>query len=242
MHVIPSPNSRVAVRRAVIRPCLAVVTDGYKLLSQRILDLSPRGMLVWGSPTTGAETAAGATTGAESSTSGSGPWSAAPDLKLGDEVFVTFKAPGDGLWMNVETEVTRIIRGARRSDLGPCIGLRFKDLNGSRRSDLVARLTGIPPTIPQRPLRWRSGPCRRLRISGLKSIRPPISTFRAARVSDRQLVLPADEVLGCWHDIQQSIARRGSHQAPIPEIQLRPLPPPPAKPPESTPRGVWTSS
>mgnify|MGYP001144183546 CR=1 FL=1 len=148
MHVIPSSRSRRAVRRAVLRPCLAVAVDGYRLLGQRVLDLSPRGMLV----------------------------TCGQRVEQGDEVFVTFQAPGDGLWMNAETEVTRIVRGNRHWDVGPCIGLRFKNLEGSRRGELLSRLAGIPPTIPRRPLRFHS-----LLKDGIET--PPLPLVRLRRIT-----------------------------------------------------------
>ena len=148
MHVIPSFTSRRAVRRAVLRPCLAVAKEGFRLLGQRVLDLSPRGMLV----------------------------TCSQKVEQGDEVFVTFQAPGDGLWMNAEAEVTRIVRGDRRWDVGPCVGLRFKDMQGSRRGELLSRLAGIPPTIPRRPLRFRS-----LSKDGLEV--PPLPLVRLRRVT-----------------------------------------------------------
>jgi hypothetical protein len=143
MHLRPSSTSRRAVRRAVLRPCVAVATDGYRLLGQRVLDLSPRGMLV----------------------------TCGQQVEPGDEVFVTFQAPGDGLWMNAEAEVTRIVRGSRFSDAGPCVGLRFRDMEGSRRGELLSRLAGIPPTIPRRPLRFSSSSRGGLSVSAIPLVR-----------------------------------------------------------------------
>lgn len=153
MHVIPSSTTRRAVRRAVLRPCLAVATDAYRLIGQRVLDLSPRGMLV----------------------------TCGQKVEPGDEVFVTFRAPGDGLWMNAEAEVTRIVRGNRYSDAGPCVGLRFKDMEGSRRGELLSRLAGIPPTIPRRPLRFSFGARGVLSATGI----PLVRTRRVMRTVPR---------------------------------------------------------
>jgi hypothetical protein len=129
MHLIESQKNRRATRRAVTAPCVVVATDGYRLISHRVLDLSPRGMLV----------------------------TCRTDLEIGDDVFVSFQPPGDGKWMNVKAEVARIIGGSRLWDVGPCVGLLFKDLDNSARGELLARLAGIPPTIPRRPLRRSSG-------------------------------------------------------------------------------------
>jgi hypothetical protein len=137
MHFIESKKNRRAMRRAVIAPCVVVATDGYRLISHRMLDLSPRGMLV----------------------------SSRTDLEIGDDVFVSFQPPGDGKWMNAKAEVARIIHGSRAWDMGPCVGLSFKDLDYSAHGELLARLAGIPPTIPRRPL---------LRSSGIYSVSYPV--------------------------------------------------------------------
>jgi hypothetical protein len=129
MHVIHSLKKRRATRRAVSAPCVAVATDGYRLISHRLLDLSPRGVLV----------------------------TCGTNIQLGDDVFVSFQPPGDGKWMNAKAEVTRVIQGARPWDQGPCVGLVFTDLDYAARGELLARLAGIPPTIPRRPLRRSAG-------------------------------------------------------------------------------------
>ena len=47
--------------------------------------------------------------------------------------------------------------GFRRGDPGYCAGLRFTYLERSARHELLTRLVGLPPPIPQR----RPGPCAR---------------------------------------------------------------------------------
>ena len=134
MQILASQTKRRAVRRAIYTPCVAVATDGFRLVGQHVLDLSPRGMLV----------------------------TCRAEVKVGDEVMVSFLPPGDGLWMNAEAEITRLIRGLRVGDPGRCAGLVFKNLPGSKRGELLSRLAGIPPTIPHRPLRFRNRSARRL--------------------------------------------------------------------------------
>jgi hypothetical protein len=138
---------RRALRRAVRLPCIAVSTDGYRLVGQQVLDLSPRGVLV----------------------------SSAAMLKLGDEIFISFLPPGDGRWMNAQAEVTRLIPGLRPWDPGPCAGLVFTNLSAPKRGELLARLAGIPPTVPRRPLRFG----RRSRDAYANTVLPPVSRFRA---------------------------------------------------------------
>lgn len=125
MNFIHSDKSRRSTRRAIIVPCVAVATDGYRFIGHRILDLSPRGVLV----------------------------TCGTNVQLGEELLISLRPPGDGQWMNVEAEVTRIVQGYRSWDPGPCVGVRFKNLDISTRGELLARIAGIPPTIPRRPLR-----------------------------------------------------------------------------------------
>lgn len=128
MYIVSLEKKRRALRRGVRVPCIAVTTDKYRLLGQQVLDLSPRGMLV----------------------------ACGSDVHLGDQVFVSFLPPGDGRWMNAQAEVTRLIPGQRCWDIGPCAGLVFTNLSTGKRGELLARLAGIPPTVPRRPLRFRS--------------------------------------------------------------------------------------
>lgn len=132
MEIISSQTKRRAVRRAVYTPCVAVAQNGYRLIGQRVLDLSPRGMLV--------------TCGVR--------------VGLGEKLMVSFQPPGKGPWMNTEAEVTRLVHGLRFGDRGPCAGLVFRDLSRSEREELLVRLAGIPPTIPSRPLRFHGRSCR----------------------------------------------------------------------------------
>lgn len=124
--MLESTFHRRAVRRAVRGRCHAVGTREFSLLGERMLDLSPRGMLV----------ACDAPTG------------------VGDDVVVSFRAPGsDGLWLDAEATVARIIEGLRPGDPGYCIGLDFTYFEKCSRDELLTRLAGLPPPVPQRRVR-----------------------------------------------------------------------------------------
>jgi hypothetical protein len=117
---------RRAVRRAVRTSCQAVEIDAFRLVGERVLDLSPRGMLV----------------------RCEGP------ARVGDSVLVSFQTPGlDGLWLEAEAMVARIVQGYRAGDRGPSAGLTFTYFEKSARNELLARLAGLPPPLPQRRLR-----------------------------------------------------------------------------------------
>lgn len=120
---IHSYQSRRAVRRAVRTRCTAVATHDFSFLGQRVLDLSPRGMLL----------------------------AADAPAQVGDDVVVTFLAPGrDAIWMDAEAEVSRVVHGLREGDPGFCLALDFTYFEKSSRHELLCRLAGTPPPIPQR--------------------------------------------------------------------------------------------
>jgi hypothetical protein len=123
MHAILATPHRRAVRRAIRTPCHAVSDMGFELLSEVALDLSPMGMrIVCDAP-----------------------------AALGETVLVSVMTPGpQPIWIDAEAEITRIIHGFRRGDPGYCAGLRFTYLERRARGELLSRLAGLPPPIPQR--------------------------------------------------------------------------------------------
>jgi hypothetical protein len=127
---------RRAIRRAVRTSCQAVSTEAFRLLGVDVMDLSPRGMLV----------------GCDRPT------------QVGDDVIVSFRAPGrDELWLDAEAVVARIVKGLRWGDAGYSAGLEFKYFERCARNELLARLAGWPPPVPQRRLRSADD---RARVSG----------------------------------------------------------------------------
>jgi hypothetical protein len=123
MNVGLAISQRRAVRRAARTRCHAVGEQGFELLGELALDLSPRGMLIAGD---------------------------AP-AALGEPVLVSILTPGrDPVWLDAEAEVARIVHGYRQGDIGYCIGLHFKYIERLARIELLSRLAGVPPPIPQR--------------------------------------------------------------------------------------------
>jgi len=116
---------RRITRRDQRTRCQAVASRDFRLLGDRVLDMSPFGLLV------------AADDGAD----------------VGDEVIVSFRAPGGSEWLDAEAEVVRIVEGWRPGDPGYCIGLRFTSIGLDSRMLLRERLHGVPPPVPQRPLR-----------------------------------------------------------------------------------------
>jgi hypothetical protein len=117
---------RRAVRRAVRTHCQLVGVEEFRLLGERVMDLSPRGMLV----------------ACDRST------------RIGADMMVSFKVPGrDELWLDAEAVVARIIEGQRFGDVGYCAGLDFTYFEKVARNELLTRLAGYPPPLPRRRLR-----------------------------------------------------------------------------------------
>jgi hypothetical protein len=126
---------RRAVRRAVRTQCQVVGVQEFQLLGERMMDLSPRGMLV----------------------------ACDRQARIGDDMLVSFRVPGrDELWLDAEAVVARIIEGQRWGDVGYCAGLDFTYFEKGARQELLARLAGYPPPVPRRRVRTarerRSGP------------------------------------------------------------------------------------
>ena len=116
---------RRAVRRAARSRCQAVSRDAFELLGERILDVSPRGMLV----------------------------ACDAHAALGEPVILSFETPDtDPIWLDAEAEVARIVHGYRFGDPGLCLGLRFTYFERSSQHELLARLAGFPPPVPRRRL------------------------------------------------------------------------------------------
>ena len=98
--------------------------DGFRLLGERVLDLSTRGMLV-----------------------------ACDDgVQAGEEVVVSFRAPVSGRWLDAEAEVARVVEGWRPWDPGYAAGLRFTRMDRADSGELFARLAGMPVPVPARPV------------------------------------------------------------------------------------------
>jgi len=118
-------RERRSMRRVVRASCQAVALDEFRLIGDRILDLSPRGLLL----------------------------ACDTQVERGQELVVSFQAPQGGPWIDVEAEVARVIEGWRPYDPGYAAGLRFTRIDRPARGELLSRLAGFPPPVPQRRVR-----------------------------------------------------------------------------------------
>ncbi len=125
MNFVREANDRLAVRRAVWVDCQAVAEEGFRLIGDRILDLSTSNMLVRSDEA----------------------------VRLYESVVVSLKCPNGISWIDAEAEVVRVVRGLRATDPLRAVGLRFTRMDAVDRGLLVGSLQELPPPIPARRLR-----------------------------------------------------------------------------------------
>lgn len=102
--------------------CRAMHWERFDVVGERLLDLSPYGALL----------------------------ACDDEVRVGDEVLLSFRMPWLGPDVLVSAEVARVIAGRRESDPGYCVGLRFVDLDPEDRAELRARLATLEPSSPAR--------------------------------------------------------------------------------------------
>lgn len=94
-------RTRRVTRRAVEAPCVAVDRAEFKLVGQRVIDVSEEGMRVRSDRA----------------------------LPQGRALRVTFQAP-TGQWMTVDAIVKRVEQGRRGKERGYCLGLEYTRIDG----------------------------------------------------------------------------------------------------------------
>ena len=97
--------------------------DRYRVLGRQVRDLSATGLLL-----------------------------CADEDAIENEVVLVHLFAGDRDIV-AEAHVARVIAGARRSDRGLALGLRFSRVSARALGELMRRLRGTPPPIPRRRLR-----------------------------------------------------------------------------------------
>jgi hypothetical protein len=122
MSYLVSHHRRRTLRRGVRTRCLALRAQGLRQVGEQLLDLSPRGALI----------------------------ACDARVELGERLLLGFVPPGSGAWIDAEAEIARIIHGYRDGDRGYCAGVRFVSLDRASHGELLVRLAGVPPPVPQR--------------------------------------------------------------------------------------------
>lgn len=138
---IPSRRRR-AIRRSVLMPCEVVTEAGFRRVGERMLDLSPEGLFL----------------------------ATSDRVRIGEEVYVAFRAPSACGWIDAVGEVTRVVRGRRDTDVAPGIGIELVSMSDRDRARLRAELRGLPPPVPaRRPRRDYALTVRRIVASRITS-------------------------------------------------------------------------
>jgi hypothetical protein len=124
MRVSRSKPSRRSTRHTVKIPCQVVRERDFRLVADRIVDLSLSGLKVM---------------------------PADPAL-TGERLLVSFRLPRSRIWVDVEATVSRVVHGRRPGEYTRGLGLEFEGLEGISRL-MLKRLLGMAPPAPpgQRP-------------------------------------------------------------------------------------------
>lgn len=123
--VLLTAKDRLALRRRVRIPCQVVEEEGFTLLAKECFDLSVQGMGV----------------------------KALQARPIGTPLIVSFRIPGSSYHCDFEARVARVVWGRRREDRHPALGIELIDMDPLSRAVLSARLRGLPPPAPMRPVR-----------------------------------------------------------------------------------------
>lgn len=117
-----SPKTpRGSSRHTVKIDCQVVRERDFRLLADRVVDLSATGALV-------------------------GP--ADPAL-TGERILVSFRIPRSSLWIDAEATVTRVVHGRRPGEFSRKLALEFDDLDELPRAMLKEALRSVPPAPPK---------------------------------------------------------------------------------------------
>jgi len=120
--MLRSPKApRGSSRHTVKIDCQVVRERDFRLLADRVMDLSATGALV-------------------------GP--ADPAL-TGERVLVSFRIPRSSIWIDAEATLTRVVHGRRPGEFSRCLALEFDQLDSLPRFILQQALLGVPPAPPK---------------------------------------------------------------------------------------------
>lgn len=108
-------GARSGARRRVTLPCQAVREHDFKLVADRILDVSVEGALL----------------------------PLRIPVLTGESVIVSFEIPGT--WIDVEATVARVVHGRRPDDDGLAVGVLFDRISPAAKAALAAYLHGRAP-------------------------------------------------------------------------------------------------
>ena len=124
-RLIEPATQRRGLRRAITTDCQVVAEDGFRLLGEQTLDVSPDGLLL----------------------------ASQARACIGENVIVSLRLPRGQSWIDAEGTIVRVVRGLRDRDRGHSFGVRFDRIDDFDLALLRGSLAGFPPTIPARRVR-----------------------------------------------------------------------------------------
>ncbi len=114
------PRRKRPSRHTVAIPCQVVRESDFRLIADRISNLSVNGALV----------------------------TPADPVLTGERLIISFQTPRWGVWIDVEATVARVIHGRRLGEYSRALGLHFDGLDPFASYALEHNLHGLPPVPP----------------------------------------------------------------------------------------------
>ena len=122
MFRVPIKNRVRTSRRTLRARCQVVRERDFRLVADRVKNLSASGMLV----------------------------APADPVLTGERLIVSFELPESGFWIDAEAVVSRVVHGRRAGESTRALGVQFDDLDPEARRALDLCLRRVPPVPPGR--------------------------------------------------------------------------------------------
>ena len=113
-------RARRLIRHSLNVPCQVVRERDFRLVADRVVNLSHSGMLV----------------------------APADPVLTGEKIIVSFASPTDGRWIDAQATVSRVIHGRRPGEYQRALGLVFDVVDADSREALDGCLKSLPPSPP----------------------------------------------------------------------------------------------
>jgi hypothetical protein len=123
MRPVFIPRRKRPSRHTVAITCQVVRESDFRLIADRISNLSVNGALV----------------------------TPADPVLTGERLIVSFRAPRWGVWIDTEATVARVVHGRRQGEYSRALGLVFDGLHPFARLALEHNLHWLPPVPPGQP-------------------------------------------------------------------------------------------
>ena len=118
--LVSSSRAHRPIRRTLNIACQVVRERDFRLVADRVVDLSINGMLV----------------------------APADPVLTGEKIIVSFPSPFSGRWIDAQATVTRVLHGRRPGEFRRALGLSFEVQDPESLAELQDCLRRIPPTPP----------------------------------------------------------------------------------------------